>query len=93
MTIREELNGIDVGLVARKGLHSLTSSDIPELCEGVASTGDEGILVCWVEADAHDIAEVIGKLDLLGARLDVPLHAGHVSGRGEDAPVVDESAA
>lgn len=56
VTIREELDSVDVGLVTRKGLHSLASSDVPQLSEGVASTGDKSVLVCWVEADAHDIA-------------------------------------
>lgn len=93
MSVGEELNGVDVGLVTRKSLHSFTSSNVPQLCEGVTSTGDESVLICWVEADAHDIAKVVGKFNLLGARLNIPLHASHVARRGENASVVDESTA
>lgn len=80
MSVGEELNGVDVGLVTRKSLYSLASSNIPELGECIASAGDEGVLICGVQADAHDIAEVVGKLNLLCACLDVPFHTGHVSG-------------
>jgi hypothetical protein len=93
VAIGEELNGVNVGLVAGKGLDGLACSDIPELGERVAGTGDEGVLVCGVQADAHNVAEMVGKLVDLLARLDIPLHAGHVAGRGQDAPVVDEAAA
>lgn len=93
VAIGEELDGVDVGLVTRKSLHSLASSDVPELSESVASTGDESVLICWVEADAHDIAEVVGEFDLLRAGLDIPLHTGHVAGGGQYTSVVDETAA
>lgn len=93
MAVGEELDGVDIGLMASKGLHSLASANIPELGESIASTGDEGVLVGGVEADAHDIAEMVGKLGNLLARLDIPLHAGHVARRRQDAAVVDKSAA
>lgn len=93
VAVWEELDGIDVGLVAGKGLNSLAGADIPELGEGVASTGNEGVLVGWVEADAHDVAQVVGKLGHLLARLNIPLHTSHVTRRGKDAAVVDEAAA
>lgn len=93
MAIGEELDGVDVGLVAGKSLDRLSGTDIPELGERVAGTGDEGVLVGGIQADAHDIAEMVGKLGDLLARLNVPFHAGHVTRRGEDAAVVDESTA
>lgn len=93
VTVGEELDGVDVRLVARKGLHRLSGTDIPELGERVAGTRDEGVLVGGVQADAHDIAKVVGELGDLLASLNVPLHAGHVTGGGEDAAIVDESAA
>lgn len=93
MAIREELDGVDVGLVSGEGLDSLAGSDIPQLGKSIASTGDEGVLVGRVEADAHDVAEMVGELVNLLARLNIPLHAGHVTGRGQDAAVVDEAAA
>lgn len=77
--IGEELNGIDVGLVTRKSLHSFASSNIPKLGEGVASTRDKGVLICWVEADAHNIAKVVGEFNLFGASLNIPLHTSHVA--------------
>lgn len=93
MAVGEELDGIDIALVARKGLHGLAGADIPQLGEGVAGAGDEGVLVGGVDADAHDIAQVVRELGDFGTGLDIPLHAGHVAGRGEDAAVVDKSAA
>lgn len=80
MSVREELDGVDVGLVTSKSLYSLASSNIPELGESIASARDEGVLICRVQADAHDIAKMVGELNLLCAGLDVPLHTGHVSG-------------
>lgn len=93
MAIGEELDGVDVGLVTGKGLDGLAGADVPELGKGVACARDEGVLVGRVEADAHDVAEVVGELDDLGARLDIPLHTCHIARRREDAAVVDEAAA
>lgn len=93
VAIREELDGVDVGLVAGKGLDGLASTDIPQLGESIAGTGDEGVLIGGVQADAHDIAEMVGKLHNLGTRLDIPLHTGHVTRRSQDAAVVDEATA
>lgn len=76
-----------------KGLHALLLADIPQLRESVASTRDELVVVEGVDAQAHHIAEMVGKLVHLGARLEIPQHARHVAGRGEDALVTDESTA
>ena len=91
MTVREELDGVDIGLVACKSLDRLTRSDIPQLGEGIAGTRNEGVLVCWVQADTHDITKVVGELDHFGASLNIPLHACHVSGGGQDTPVIDKT--
>jgi len=93
VAVGEELDGIDVGLVAGKGLDGLPGADVPELGESIAGTRDESVLICGIEADAHDIAQMVGKLDHLGSRLDIPLHACHVARRCQDTPVIDESAA
>lgn len=93
MAVREELDGVDIGLVAGKGLDGFASANVPELSKGVASTGDEGVLVGRIEADAHDVAEVIGKLCDALASLDIPLDTGHVARRCEDAAIIDEPAA
>lgn len=79
VSIGEKLDGVDVGLVTSKSLYSLASANIPELGKSIASARDEGILICRVQADAHDIAKVVGELNLLCAGLNVPLHTGHVS--------------
>lgn len=93
VAIREELNGVDVRLVASKRLHSLAGTDIPQLGESVAGTGHEDVLVGRVDADRHHIAQVVGKLSHLGSGLDIPQHAGHVTGGGDDAAVIDEATA
>lgn len=93
MAIGEKLDGVDIGLVPSESLDGLARTDVPQLSEGIASTGNEGVLVCRVQANAHDIAEVVGKLHDLGAGFNVPLHTGHVARRGENTPVIDETAA
>lgn len=93
VTIGEELNGVDVGLVTSKSLHSLAGTDIPQLGESVAGTGNENVLVGRVDADRHHITQVVGKLGDLGSGLDIPQHTGHVAGGGDDAAVIDEAAA
>lgn len=79
--------------MASKGLDSLSGTDIPELSESIASTRDEGVLVGRVQANAHDIAKVIGELGDPLAGLDIPANTGHVTRRGEDTAVIDEATA
>ena len=93
ISIREELNGVDVGLVTSKGLHSFTSSNVPQFGESVASARDEDVLVSWVDANAHDVSKMVGEFGYLGPGLNVPQHAGHVTRGCQDAAVVDETAA
>lgn len=93
MPIREELDGIDIRFVTSKCLNGLSSTDIPHLGESVTGAGDECVLVRGVQADAHDVSQVVGELGHLLARLDIPPHAGHVTGGGEDATVINEAAA
>ena len=56
VSVGEELDGIDVGLVAGEGLDGLAGAYVPELGEGVTGAGNEGVLVRRVDADAHDVA-------------------------------------
>jgi len=93
VSVGEELDGINVGLMPGERLDGLAGANVPELGESIASTGDKSVLVRWVEADAHDISKMVGELNHLGAGFDIPLHAGHITGRGDDAAVVDEAAA
>lgn len=72
IAIGEELNGINIRLVSRKRLHGLASPNIPQLSESVAGTGDEHVAVGRIDADAHDVAEVVGELGDFGPGLDVP---------------------
>ena len=93
MPVGEELDGINVGLMPGERLNGLAGANVPELGESVASARDKGVLVCRVEADTHDVAKMVGELNHLGAGFDIPLHAGHITGRGDDAAVVYEAAA
>lgn len=79
VAIREELNGVDVVLMARKGLNSLTSTDVPKLCKGIAGSGDKDVGVCGVNAQAHDVSQMVRKFGDFGVLLDIPQHAGHVT--------------
>lgn len=80
VSVGEKLDGVNIGLVTSKSLYSLASSNVPELGKSIASARDEGVLICRIQADAHDVAKMVGELNLLCAGLDVPLHTGHVSG-------------
>lgn len=93
VAVWEELNGIDIRLVTRERLNSLASSNIPELGKSVAGARHEDVLVSGVDANGHDIAQVIRELGHLGPGFNIPQHAGHVAGRGQDAAVIDEAAA
>ena len=94
VSIWEELNGVDVGLVTGKCLHSFTSPNIPQFGKSVASAGDEDvILVSGVDADAHDVSKMVGELGNFGPGLNIPQHAGHVPRGCQNAAVVDETAA
>lgn len=79
VAIREELDGVDIGFVASKGLDCLTGPNIPEFCESIAGTGDEGVLVGRVQADAHDVSKMIRIFHNLASGLNVPLHARHIA--------------
>lgn len=79
--------------MAGERLDGLSGTDVPQFGEGVAGAGDEDILVGRVDADGHDVAQVIRKFGDFRARFDIPQHAGHVSRRGDDATVVDEATA
>jgi len=92
IAIGEELNRVDIRLVASKGLHGLARADIPEFCESIAGAGDEDVLIGRVDADTHDVSEMVGELGDLGPGLDIPEHASHIAGGGQDTTVVDEAA-
>lgn len=91
ISVREELNGVDIRFVTREGLHSLARTNIPQLGERVASTGYKDVVVGGVDADAHHISEMVGKLGDLCPGLDIPQHTGHIARRGNDATVIDEA--
>jgi len=93
ISVGKELNSVDVGFVTSKCLHGLASTDIPQLGEGVTGTGDEDVLVGWVDANRHHITQMIGKLGNLGARFDIPQHTSHVTRRSDDAAIIDKAAA
>lgn len=76
-----------------EGLHGFSCTDIPKLGKGIAGAGDKDVLVGWVDADRHDIAQVISEFGHFRARFDIPQHAGHVTGGGNNSAVVDEATA
>ena len=92
VAVGEELNGVDVALVAGKGLDRLAGTDVPNLGHGIAGTGDKDVGV-GAERDAHDVAGVVVELGDARARVNVPENAAHVAGRGEDLLVVEEATA
>jgi hypothetical protein len=93
IAVGEELDGVDIGIVGRKGLDTFLLTDIPELGEGIARTRDELVVVERVDAQAHHVTQVVGELVDLGTGFQIPQDTGHVTRRGEDASVADETAA
>ena len=78
--------------MAGKRLHGPAGANVPEFREGIAGAGDKDVLIGRIDADTHDIAEMVGELGHLGAGLNIPEHASHVAGGGQDTSVVDETA-
>lgn len=76
-----------------KGLHSFAGSNVPKFCKCVASSRDKYVLICRVDADTHDVSQVISEFRNFGPSLDIPQHACHVSRRRNDAAIIDESTA
>lgn len=76
-----------------EGLHTLLLADIPQLSEGVASARNELVVVERVDAQTHHVTQMVGKLVHLGASLQIPKHASHVTRRSKDTLVADEAAA
>ena len=93
VSVGEELNGVDVGVVCCKGLAALLLTDVPQFGKSIASTRHELVVVERVDAQAHDIAQVVGEFCDFLSSLNVPQHAGHVTGGRENAAVVDEATA
>lgn len=93
MAIGEELDGVDIGLVAGKCLNRLSGTDIPELSESIAGSRNEGVGVRGIKADAHHVSEMVGEVNNLLAGFNIPLNTSHVTRGGNDASVVDKSTA
>jgi len=91
--VGEELNSIDVGLVALERLDALPVSKIPQFRGSITSARDKGVLIRRIDRDAHNVAVVVAKLGNFGARLYIPENASHIPGAGDDLPVVQEAAA
>lgn len=93
VAIREELNGVDVGVVSCKRLDTFLLANIPELGKRIAGTRHKLIVVKRVDAQAHDIAQMVCKFVDLGTGFQVPENTSHVTRRGKNTSVADETAA
>ena len=93
ISVGKELHSIDVRVVGGEGLSAALLSDIPDLCEGVTSSRNKHVVVDGIDAQAHDIAQVIGKIMNLGPGVNIPEHASHVARRSENTTVIDEATA
>lgn len=78
VTIGEELDRIDIALVASKRLYSLAGSNIPNLGNGVTGTRDKDVGV-GTERDAHHVTRVVVELGDAGTRVNVPQDTAHVA--------------
>lgn len=64
-------DSIDVRLMPGEGLSAHSFSDVPELCGGIAGSGDKQPGVRR-QGETHDITGVTGKRSSLLTGLDVP---------------------
>lgn len=78
IAIGEELDRVDVGVVCGECLAALLLSDVPKFGECVACTGHKLVVIQRVDAQAHDVAQVIREFGDLLPGLNVPQHASHV---------------
>mmetsp|Transcript_44876 Transcript_44876/g.124459 ORF Transcript_44876/g.124459 Transcript_44876/m.124459 type:complete len:423 (+) Transcript_44876:439-1707(+) len=92
LAVGEEMDGVDIRLVARERVRALLFGRAPHLGGRVARARDERLSAAG-DRNAHHVAIVFRVLLLLRAGGDVPQHATHVARRGEDLLVVDEAAA
>lgn len=92
-SVGEELDGIDVGFVTGECLNSLAGADIPEFGESITRSRHKDVGIRRVDAQTHDVAQMVCELGDLGAGLDVPQHTCHVARRSQDFAIVDEAAA
>lgn len=68
-------DGVDVAGVSREGLLAGSFPHVPQFGQGVAGSGDEGVLVGG-QSQGHAVSNVVGEDDLLLAGLQVPQAAG-----------------
>lgn len=95
VAVGEGGDGVDVGFVAGEGVGALAGLDIPDLGGGVASSRNEDALV-GRDSARHDVTLVsllAVEFGDLGASLNVPKNAGHVTGGGDDLLLIEETAA
>lgn len=78
--------------MAGKCLHGLACANVPYLGRGVARSRDKEVGVRR-QRDTHHIARMVVEFHGARALLNIPEHARHVAGRGDDLPVVYEAAA
>lgn len=62
VAVGEELNGIDIRVVCGERLDALLLADIPKLGKSVTGTRHELVVIERVDAQAHDVSEMVGKL-------------------------------
>lgn len=79
VSVREELNRVDIRIVGSKGLHAFLLSNVPDLGKSVTGARYKHVVVDRIDAQTHYIAEVVGKVVDLGASIDVPQNTGHVA--------------
>lgn len=84
VSIREELDAVDIGLVTLEGLDAtLCRSVIPELCSCIARTRDKyTILIC--KRNRHHITSVIVEDASWHLCLHVPEDTGAITRRGDN---------
>jgi len=88
----KELDGVDVRVVANKGVRALACANVPDLGRGITRTADENVLV-GIQRQRHDVALVALKCCYLCVRLDIPQYASLISRRRDYLFIIDETTA
>lgn len=88
----EELDSVDIRRVAAEGLSASTRTNVPQLGSVIASTRNEEVLVGG-DGDAHNVSSVLSEVAHLSSSLNIPEHADHITRRGDDLLLRQETAA
>jgi len=84
------LYGINILRMTNKSLDRLSHPNIPNLGHTITSSTDKQIWIGRINAQTHDIAQMIGKLCDFCPRINIPKNTSHVPTGRQDSAIVEK---